>query len=451
MKWVLWGAGLVVVLAAALVALAFYNLTSEHPIEIISRGSPKLDARVSGALGQRFDIKAPKADDAFGSALRISGDALVVGAPLNDDAGQDAGRAYVYRRKAGQWLLEAPLAPAHPDPGDRFGSSVAISGDRLVVSAPHEASAATQIDGDATNNGRFHVGAAYVFEHRDGTWQQTAYLKTSNVRNADDFGSAMDVDGDVVAIGAPQEAAPGLMHPEQYPTSDPRSKQPAEHSDAANWAGAVHVFHHGAKGWVEEPRLVPKEHESGLEFGSEVEVDGDTVAVSCGRSEFYRGGHVYVFHRVDGVWTQEAHLTSPSPAAAPTADRFGQSISLHGDLLAVGSQHGDPLGNGPPPSDDPGRVFIYERKADVWQLRDQIGAVHGGPAFATRVALGGDVLLASSPDDGEVDLLTRVADSWKPSGVVGSSSSRWSRLDYDPASRTFATATDVGISVLTVR
>lgn len=85
-------------------------------------------------------IEAPAArGDAFGSALRLSGDTLVVGAFLNDDLGKDAGRAYVYRRSAWQWRLEAPLAPKNADAGDHFGRSVAISGDRIVVSAPDEA------------------------------------------------------------------------------------------------------------------------------------------------------------------------------------------------------------------------------------------------------------------------------------------------------------------------
>ena len=69
-----------------------------------------------------------------------------------------------------------------------FGVSLAVSGDTMVVGAPHEGSNATGVNGDQDDNNAPDSGAAYVFV-RDGTnWTQQAYLKASNTESNDFFG-----------------------------------------------------------------------------------------------------------------------------------------------------------------------------------------------------------------------------------------------------------------------
>lgn len=434
--------GLVVafLLLVALVSLAIYNLTSAHPIELFAWTASKTDASSSGALGSRVDIAVPgSAGDSFGTALRVSGDALVVGAFLSDGGGGDAGSAYVFRRSGAKWVLEAPLAPNNPDPKDRFGQQVAIDGDRIAVSSPYEAGSSTRVNGPV-DNGRYAAGAVYVFERRNAKWQQTAYLKTSNARNADDFGAALDLDGEVVAVGVPRESAPGLMHPDQIPNSDPRSREPAQHSENANWAGAVHVFRNAPQGWLEEVRLVPNEHESGLEFGSAVDVDGDTIAVGCGATEYYRGGHVYVFRRVGEAWTQEAHLTRPPGLSGK--DQFGRSLSLHGNLLAVGS----------PESGGAGMVFVYERNGSQWRVRERIDgdALHIGKQFGSTLAMAGDSLLVSSPSDAKAYLLGRTPSGFVVRGSAGTTAYSWAPISCDHVAHACAAMSDRGVTMLSV-
>ena len=64
--------------------------------------------------------------------------------------------------------------------GIGFGTAVAVSGDTVVVGALNEASNATGVDGDQSDNSRSASGAAYVFDSNSGTWSQQAYLKASN-------------------------------------------------------------------------------------------------------------------------------------------------------------------------------------------------------------------------------------------------------------------------------
>jgi hypothetical protein len=55
------------------------------------------------------------------------------------------------------------LKASNADPGDLFGGAVAVSGDTVVIAASSEASNATGVNGDQSNNSAILAGAAYVF------------------------------------------------------------------------------------------------------------------------------------------------------------------------------------------------------------------------------------------------------------------------------------------------
>ena len=80
-----------------------------------------------------------------------------------------------------EFVQSAYLKASNTDQFDEFGSSVAISGDLMVVGAPSEASGATGVNGDQSDNSRANSGAAYVFLQENGQWVQEAYLKASNL------------------------------------------------------------------------------------------------------------------------------------------------------------------------------------------------------------------------------------------------------------------------------
>src|SRR5262245_60524196 len=91
--------------------------------------------------------------DRFGVQVAISGSVAVGGAPDHDHYGTDAGAAYVFRFNGSQWVQEQELAGSDIFNFARFGTTVAISGNFIVVGAP----------GDS-ENGSF-AGAAYVFHY----------------------------------------------------------------------------------------------------------------------------------------------------------------------------------------------------------------------------------------------------------------------------------------------
>jgi len=70
-------------------------------------------------------------------SVAIHGDLVALGDPWRETSfGVEAGAVYVFRRVGDQWVEEAELFRWDMAPHDHFGSAVAISDDMLVVGAP---------------------------------------------------------------------------------------------------------------------------------------------------------------------------------------------------------------------------------------------------------------------------------------------------------------------------
>src|SRR5207247_1774974 len=138
--------------------------------------------------------------DNFGWSVAISGDTMVIGAPGEDsnatgvngnqtnNSALNSGAAYVFVRDGTNWVQQAYLKASNTGANDVFGFSVAISGDTVVVGARWEASNATGVNGNQSNNSASAAGAAYVFVRSGTNWMQQAYLKASNTGANDIFG-----------------------------------------------------------------------------------------------------------------------------------------------------------------------------------------------------------------------------------------------------------------------
>lgn len=155
----------------------------------------------------------------FGSSVSVSGSTVVVGAPAetsnatgvngnqNDNSAIYAGAAYVFVYNGTTWTQQAYLKASNTQANDWLGASVAISGDTVVVGAYNEDSSSTGINGNQSDNSAFESGAAYVYIRNGATWSQQFYLKASNTGILDNFGFAASVSGDLVVIGALNEAS----------------------------------------------------------------------------------------------------------------------------------------------------------------------------------------------------------------------------------------------------
>ena len=113
----------------------------------------------------------------------------------------------MFTRSGSTWSQQAYLKASNTGAGDRFGDSVAIAGDTLVVGATSEASNATGVNGNQSDNSASGSGAAYEFARSGSTWSQQNYLKASNTDASDRFGHPVATSGATVVVGALFEAS----------------------------------------------------------------------------------------------------------------------------------------------------------------------------------------------------------------------------------------------------
>ena len=228
-------------------------------------------------------------NDNFGWSIALStdGNTLAVGAigessaatAINGDASDNsasrAGAVYLFSRSGGSWSQQAYIKASNTDAGDQFGSSVALSadGNSLAVGAYGESSAATAIDGDASDNNASNAGAVYLFSRSGSSWSQQAYIKASNTDAGDQFGSsvALSADGNSLAVVAPTErsAATGI----NGDASD----------NNANGAGAVYLFNRTGSSWSQQAYIKASNTDAGDFFGTSVALsaDGNSLAVGA--------------------------------------------------------------------------------------------------------------------------------------------------------------------------
>lgn len=158
--------------------------------------------------------------------------------------------------------------------------------------------------------------------------------------------------------------------------------------------GAVYTYTRQAGSWVEGTTIYAADPLDTFQFGVSLSIDGDVLAVGAlappGSS--VASGSVHVLERSAGVWTEVAKLTSPNPM---NSDFFGFPLAVWADTLVTGAP-------GPPNTTlptTPGEIVIYRRSAAGWSLEAQptVAGLKLGDNFGLSVALRGDQLIVGAP------------------------------------------------------
>ncbi len=425
-------------------------------------------------IAQQAYLKASNTDigDAFGTALAVSGDTVVIGAPDEDseatgvngnnadNSSDSSGAAYVFVRTGTTWAQQAYLKASNTDPGDQFGKSVSVSGDTIVVGAPNEKSSAVGVNGNQASNGLILAGAAYVFVRNGTTWTQQAYLKASNTASFNYFGHSVTVDGNTVAVAAPQAQSSGAVYlfvrsgttwtqQAAFPGSNTGGQDQfgwsvglsgdtlvvganQEDSNATGVnntgtgpaplqfnSGAAYVFMRIGSSWVQEAYLKASNTGEKDLFGTTVAVSGDTVVVGALFEDSnargvnttgtdaninFDSGAAYVFVRSSGSWTQQAYLKASN---SEEGDVFGASVAISGNTLVVGASDEDSTVfgiNGSQTSDgadtfNSGAAYVFVRSGSTWTQQAYLKASNTdeGDYFGTTVAISGDTVVTGAP------------------------------------------------------
>ena len=348
------------------------TLTWDDPSDASITGYEYLQIQVA-----KLTASEEAADDEFGYSVAVDGDTMVVGAPGD---GNDTGAAYVFTRQSGAWSQVAKLTASDGAASDRFGTSVAVDGDTVVVGA-----------GWANDT---ESGAAYVFtKPSSGGWAdatETAKLTASDGADGDDFAASVSVDGDTVVVGAWQTDHIDTSSGAAYVFTKPgtgwadateTAKLTASHGaaydefaysvgvegdtvvvgaygddDDGESSGAAYVFTRPANGWIstttETAKLTPSDGAYGGGFGWSVAVDGDTVVVGATPED--TNGSAYVFTKPATGWTSTSTSTKLTASDGAATDDFGWSVTVDGDTVVVGAHQDNDNGN------YSGAAYVYE-------------------------------------------------------------------------------------------
>jgi len=190
-------------------------------------GAVYIFTRTGVTWSQQAYIKASNTDsgDFFGQNVSLSGNGNTlavssegeasnttgINGDQTDNSATFAGAAYVFNRTGTNWSQEAYIKASNTEASDSFGRSLSLSidGNRLIVGAIGEASSATGINGDETDNSAAIAGAVYVFSKLGSSWIQDGYIKASNTDAGDFFGggrgTTVSGDGTTIVVGASSE------------------------------------------------------------------------------------------------------------------------------------------------------------------------------------------------------------------------------------------------------
>jgi hypothetical protein len=128
--------------------------------------------------------------DWFGCSVSVSGEVILVGASWDDNGGENAGSAYVYRHDGSGWNQQAKLHAFDGASQDYFGWSVAVCEDLAVIGAPRD------------NDMGEDSGSAYVYRYDGSEWVQANKIMALDGTPDDRFGYGVGVSGQNAIIGA---------------------------------------------------------------------------------------------------------------------------------------------------------------------------------------------------------------------------------------------------------
>ena len=266
----------------------------------ISSGSAYIFVRSGTKWKQQVKLTPAdlKRSDAFGSAVLVHRNTVLVGAPKHTHSDvRFTGAVYVFERNGDAWQQATKLIADDAAPSDNFGASLAMSGNTIIVGAPLT----------DTDRGK-DTGAAYVFVREGGGWQQQAKLGSGDAKKADQFGSGVATSGSIVIVGAKtrDEGEPG--------------------------SGAAYSFVRVDGRWEEREKVLPRDAGQKINYGEWVAISGNTVIVSAHNApnDGPESAHGAVVHIYDSIkdFNTPPFAVEPSDLSVTTLGQIKRTALL---------------------------------------------------------------------------------------------------------------------------
>jgi len=242
-----------------------------------------------------------QANDLFGTAVAVSGDTIVVGAP-------GANAAYVFEFNGSEWVVVKPrLTASEAKADDRFGAAVTIDGETLAVGAPGGV-----VSCDPAFDPQCTGGSVYLFAREGGAWREETKLNGAPLQGGDQFGAALSLNSPLLVVGAPSGQIDGGMTP-----------------------GYAYVLRYNGseKQWkpASTPKLFDENATENQEFGFAVALKGSRVVVGAPDPGQTGAASVFTVNRSPVVASATAN--PPEVKGGETVNLGGSASDPDGDNL----------------------------------------------------------------------------------------------------------------------
>ena len=210
--------------------------------------------------------------DYFGYSVAIDKDRIVVGSYGDDDNGNNSGSAYVYEKENGFWSKITKLLPIDGSKGDRFGISVAIDNDTILIGAQGD-------DDNGKNSGSVYSYIRTRLDFFVYSWEQDQKITPSDAGQYEYFGSSVSISNNNAVIGAHLK------------------------NETEIYAGAAYLFKQISTGddyWTETTKFIADTPQKLAQMGAAVDIYDDKIIAGAVGVEGLgtNSGGVYVFNNL---------------------------------------------------------------------------------------------------------------------------------------------------------
>lgn len=308
---------------------------------IYSQNMVKVDEILSPPEFQNFGF-------AFGESIAVENDFLVVGQPGDNYSSEfiNAGTAFLYQKDGDSWKEIAQLKASDAQDFNSFGSSVAMSGDNIVI-------------GSTTK--------VYVFSKPQDGWESTSYeTAVLTVEESDNLKLSLAIKNDVIVVGNVNKTSVSVF---TMPT--------------AGWKSTKESF-----------KLSTSYNPPYYALGARVSIANNTIVVSSeyefNEQSFSRGA-VYVYSKPAAGWKNMIETARLKSGALNNTEYFGKSLSIYNENIVVGAySYGEKKEV---------KAYIFTKPTDGWRDTVETAAFSNNDTlinYNTDVTLSEDYLAISN-------------------------------------------------------
>jgi hypothetical protein len=266
----------------------------------------------------------------FGASIDLNNNRAVIGDFSDDEFAKNSGASYIYEFVDGHWIQVKKLKASDSSIDSHFGSSVSLSGNRVLIGANDDA-----------------AGSAYIYDLIEGEWIESKKLLANEIFYDGNFGVSVSLDDDIALIGANQDFENGY------------------------YSGSAFIFELIDNDWIETSQLVADDGVAYDSFGVSVSLSNNVALIgSSGNFNSVATGSGYLFSKTDDMWKQKIKLNASDKTSG---DEFGFAVSLSENNALIGSYRDDDRG------DDSGSAYMYNLAPQAAEIKAEHTALWYNP------------------------------------------------------------------------